>query len=121
MWSGSRVDEFAMKLAGATYMEVAAKGGGISRTVNYTRNSSEDELLTLLLPRLRRMLKQGTTTVDAKSGYGLEADTEMRMLRAIERAKSCQPMTLVSNFLGAHSVPKGMYKTCECHNHLSMG
>lgn len=96
-----------MKLAGATYMDIHAMGGGIGYTVGCTRAASEDELLQLLLARLARMLRAGTTLVEAKSGYGLNADTEIKMLRVIERAKAVQPLHIVANYCGAHSVPKG--------------
>ncbi|KAL6054226.1 putative imidazolonepropionase [Balamuthia mandrillaris] len=107
VWSGDRVHEFAMKLAGATYMEVHKAGGGIGFTVEHTRNSSEEELLSLLLARLHRMLQAGTTLVECKTGYGLETDTEMKMLKVLHKAKSQVPVELVTTFLGAHSVPKG--------------
>jgi imidazolonepropionase len=70
-----------MKLAGATYMDIHKMGGGIGFTVGYTRQSSEEELLKLLIERLNRMLRFGTTTIEAKSGYGLETETEMKMLK----------------------------------------
>jgi len=107
VWAGDRVHEFAMKLAGASYMDIHKVGGGIGYTVSCTRDSSEDDLLHSLLQRLRRMLKSGTTTVEAKSGYGLEADTEIKMLRVLHRAQAAQEVDIVSTFCGAHSVPKG--------------
>lgn len=107
VWAGDRVHEFAMKLAGATYMDIHAKGGGIGFTVGHTRNASEDELLRLVLARLDRMLRQGSTLVEGKSGYGLETDTEMKLLRVLHRANTAHPVDVVSSFLGAHSVPKG--------------
>lgn len=106
VWSGSRVDEFAMKLAGATYMEVHAMGGGINNTVRHTRASSQQELAALLSARLDRMLRAGTTLIEAKSGYGLEAETEIKMLRVLHGAD--HPVEIVSNYLGGHSVPDGM-------------
>ena len=75
--------EFAMKLAGASYMEVHAAGGGIGFTVGHTRNSTEEELMELLLPRLRRMLNAGTTLVECKSGYGLDTPNEMKLLKVM--------------------------------------
>ncbi|ETV67604.1 imidazolonepropionase [Aphanomyces astaci] len=108
VWSGSRVDEFALKLAGATYMEVHAMGGGINSTVRSTRASSEAELFGLLKKRLDRMLKCGTTVVEAKSGYGLDTDTELKMLRVLETASKSHPIDLVATYLGGHSVPDGM-------------
>jgi len=107
VWAGDRVHEFAMKLAGASYMEVHAAGGGINFTVEKTRAADEEELLDLLLPRLRAMLQHGTTTVECKSGYGLETATEVKMLTVLEKARSKCPIEISSTFCGAHSVPKG--------------
>jgi len=107
VWSGDRVNEFKMKLAGATYMDIHAMGGGIGYTVRCTTESSEDELLTLFLERLNSMLSTGTVLVEAKSGYGLHLDTEVKMLKVIEQAKKQHPVEIVSNYCGAHSVPKG--------------
>merc|ERR1719454_2659099 len=79
VWAGDRVHEFAMKLAGATYMEVHEAGGGINYTVEHTKKASEEELYTLLADRLRRMIKSGTTTAECKSGYGLDVQNEVKM------------------------------------------
>ncbi|TYZ63605.1 hypothetical protein PybrP1_002549 [[Pythium] brassicae (nom. inval.)] len=108
VWSGSRVGEFAMKLAGATYMQVHESGGGINRSVRATRASSEEELAQLLHARLDRMLRSGTTLIEAKSGYGLETDTELKMLRVLHNASTRHPVEIVANYLGGHSVPDGM-------------
>lgn len=105
VWSGDRVHEFAMKLAGATYLDIHKAGGGISFTVNHTRESSEAELSALFRERLDRMLRMGTTLCEAKSGYGLNTECELKMLRVIHSIK--HPIECVSTFLGAHSVPKG--------------
>ncbi len=107
VWAGDRVHEFAMKLAGATYMEIHAKGGGIGFTVGHTRSASEESLLQLLLDRLDRMLELGTTTIESKSGYGLETETELKMLRVLHRANQMHPIDIFSNYCGGHSVPKG--------------
>ncbi|EGC30061.1 hypothetical protein DICPUDRAFT_58479 [Dictyostelium purpureum] len=107
VFSGDRVHEFAMKLAGATYLEVQKAGGGITFTVNHTRNSTEQELYDLLIPRLDRMLKSGTTLIEAKSGYGLETETEMKMLKVLHNAAKKHPVEIVSTYLGGHSIPKG--------------
>ena len=107
VWAGDRVHEFAMKLAGATYMEVHAAGGGIHFTVERTREASEAELVELLVPRLWRMLRAGTTTVECKSGYGLDTETELKMLRVLEAAKKIVPIEISSTFCGAHAVPRG--------------
>jgi len=107
VWAGDRVHEFALKLSGASYMEVHKAGGGINFTVDKTRAASEDELVELLVPRLNRMLKSGTTTVECKSGYGLNVETEIKMLRVLEKARPVVPIEISSTFCGAHSVPKG--------------
>lgn len=115
VWSGDRCHEFHLKLAGATYMEVAKMGGGIGFTTECTRAASEDELFTSLKQRLRRMVKFGTTTAEGKSGYGMNTETELKMLRVLTKANrftvgSSRPFfpMIVSNFCGAHSVPKGL-------------
>ncbi|KAI8614294.1 hypothetical protein BC830DRAFT_1169557 [Chytriomyces sp. MP71] len=107
VWAGDRVHEFELKLAGATYLDIHNAGGGIGFTVNKTRDASQQELEALLRTRLDRMLRQGTTLVEAKSGYGLEAETEIKMLRALKTAQDTHPVEISATFLGAHSVPKG--------------
>eukprot|EP01107_Rhizomastix_libera_P015168 TRINITY_DN541_c0_g1_i1.p1 TRINITY_DN541_c0_g1~~TRINITY_DN541_c0_g1_i1.p1 ORF type:complete len:455 (+),score=155.96 TRINITY_DN541_c0_g1_i1:47-1366(+) len=107
VWAGDRSHEFALKIGGASYMEIHKAGGGIGFTVNHTMNTSLAELQKLLQSRLDRMLAQGTTLAEAKSGYGLETETEMKMLKAIHNVSKTHPVELVSTFLGAHSVPKG--------------
>ncbi|KAL7748358.1 putative imidazolonepropionase [Sorochytrium milnesiophthora] len=107
VWAGDRVHEFAMKLSGATYMDIHKAGGGIGYTVKHTREANEDELLASLQTRVDRMLKFGTTFVEAKSGYGLDVQTELKMLRVMTRHNnSFHPVQLSITFLGAHSVPK---------------
>ncbi|KAI0234437.1 putative imidazolonepropionase [Lamellibrachia satsuma] len=108
VWAGDRVHEFAMKLAGATYMEVHKAGGGIHFTVGRVRDSSEADLYVQLKQHAVRMLAAGTTLVEVKSGYGLNVDTEMKMLAVIERAKNDRslPIDISSTFCGAHAVPK---------------
>ncbi|XP_064606196.1 probable imidazolonepropionase [Liolophura sinensis] len=107
VWAGDRLHEFSMKLEGATYMEIHQAGGGIHYTVDHTRNASDDELFKGLCGRLRQMLQAGTTLVECKSGYGLEAETELKQLRVIDRARMELPVDISSTFLGAHAVPKG--------------
>ncbi|XP_031571789.1 probable imidazolonepropionase [Actinia tenebrosa] len=107
VWVGDRVHEFAMKLAGASYMDVHKAGGGINFTVQHVHSASEDDLYEPLKQRLNTMLKYGTTLVEAKSGYGLDVDNEIKMLRVIERAKKELPIEISSTYCGAHSIPKG--------------
>lgn len=104
-WAGSRAGEFVRRLAGATYQEIAAEGGGILSTVAATRGAPEDELVARALPRMDRMLAGGTTTAEAKSGYGLSLDDELKQLRAVARAAALHPLDLVPTLLAAHEVP----------------
>ena len=105
VWAGSRADEFALRVAGASYQEIAAAGGGILSTVRATRSASEDELLASLLERIEREVDHGVTTIEVKSGYGLELSTELRQLDAIVAADARHPARLIPTFLGAHAVP----------------
>jgi imidazolonepropionase len=105
LYAGDRRDELRRRLAGATYAEIAAQGGGIVSTVAATRAASEDDLVAATLPRLREMLACGTTTVEIKSGYGLETASELKMLRAIRRLASETPVDIVPTFMGAHEIP----------------
>uniref|UniRef100_A0A3B3Y514 Probable imidazolonepropionase n=1 Tax=Poecilia mexicana TaxID=48701 RepID=A0A3B3Y514_9TELE len=107
VWAGDRVHEFAMKLAGATYMEVHRAGGGIHYTVEHTRAAAASDLLSSLRSRLQRMQRAGTTLVECKSGYGLELQTELKMLEVIEEASRSLPISISSTYCGAHAVPKG--------------
>ncbi len=104
-WAGSREHEFAQRLSGRSYQEIAASGGGILATVAATRAASEEELTRLLLARLDRMLAWGTTTAEAKSGYGLSRDDELKQLRAVRAAGATHPIELVPTLLAAHDVP----------------
>lgn len=104
-FAGDRDDEIRRRLAGATYREIAAEGGGIVRTVAATRSASVDDLASLVAGRLDEMLLCGTTTAEVKSGYGLETGAELRSLEAIRLAASRHPVTVVPTFLGAHEVP----------------
>jgi imidazolonepropionase len=106
VYAGDRRQELRQRLAGATYAEIAAAGGGIARTVTATRIASEDELVALARVRLDEMAACGTTTCEAKSGYGLTVETELRQLRAIRRLDAEHPVDLVPTFLGAHVVPE---------------
>ncbi len=105
VWMGDRAAEFEQRIAGATYMEIMAAGGGIMSTVRATRDASVEELVAAMWPRLDRMLAHGATTVEVKTGYGLETGAEMRQLEAIVALDRSHPATLVPTFLGAHAVP----------------
>ncbi|XP_059881393.1 probable imidazolonepropionase isoform X1 [Delphinus delphis] len=106
VWAGERVHEFAMKLAGATYMDIHQAGGGINFTVERTRQASEEELFSSFQQRLGCMMRAGTTLVECKSGYGLSLETELKMLRVIERARRELDISISATYCGAHSVPK---------------
>ena len=106
VFGGWRADEFEQRLLGRTYKEIAQAGGGILSTVKATRSATEDELYEKALARLREMSAWGTTTVEVKSGYGLETETELRMLRVARRLGEAGVATVVPTFLGAHAVPK---------------
>jgi len=105
VWAGSREDEFNRRLRGATYMEIARAGGGINATVRATRAASHDELLASTLARLDTFLTHGTTTLEAKSGYGLDLVTEVRMLEVIRDADRTHPVDLHPTCLAAHEIP----------------
>ena len=106
VFAGHRADEFERRIAGAKYLEIAEGGGGIQRSVIATRAASEDELERLVRGRLARALSFGVTTVEAKSGYGLDTENELRALRILKRATLGQPVDVVPTFLGAHVVPR---------------
>ena len=105
VFAGTRVDEFEQRIKGATYQEIAARGGGIQSTVNRTRAASLDELIAAGKRYAAWFLRGGTTTIEAKSGYGLSLEDEIKMLRAIRRLDEETPLRYVPTFLGAHSVP----------------
>jgi imidazolonepropionase len=105
IFAGDRRDELRRRLAGATYADIAASGGGIVKTVAATRAASEHELVDLARKRLAEMLAFGTTTAEAKSGYGLELAAEERILRTIKTVAAGQPIDLTATFMGAHEVP----------------
>ncbi|MFB6220246.1 MAG: imidazolonepropionase [Halolamina sp.] len=107
LFAGNRSDEFAAKLRGKRYQEILAEGGGILRTVRAVRDASDDQLLLNLLGHLDEMLAHGSTTVEVKSGYGLDTETELRMLDVIRRADERHPIDVVPTFMGAHAVPEG--------------
>lgn len=105
VFAGDRRDELRRRLRGASYAAIAADGGGILSTVHATREASSEELRAATARRLAEMLAEGTTTAEAKSGYGLDTATELRMLRVIAQLSREQPVELVPTFMGAHEVP----------------
>jgi imidazolonepropionase len=107
VYGGNRANEFEMRLNGVSYTEIAKAGGGIAATVAATRAASEDALVAAARPRLDALLAEGVTTVEIKSGYGLEAEAELKMLRAARRLGGPKgaPVGVVTTFLGAHTVP----------------
>jgi imidazolonepropionase len=105
VYGGNRAEEFELRLAGASYEEIARRGGGIVSTVKATRLASEDELVLSAQRRLDTLLAEGVTTIEIKSGYGLELATERRQLRAARRLARDNPITVRTSFLGAHALP----------------
>jgi imidazolonepropionase len=102
---GNRANEFEMRLKGASYEEVARAGGGIISTVKATRNATVDELVAWALPRIDAMIDEGVSVIEIKSGYGLDRDTELNMLRAARQIPSLRKIKVVTSFLGAHAIP----------------
>lgn len=105
VYAGDRIDEFERRIAGATYLDIMAAGGGIASTVRATRAATLDQLIAESLPRLDAMLALGTTTAEVKTGYGLDTPTELKMLRAIEALDGSRPIDLAPTLLAAHAVP----------------
>lgn len=105
IFSGYREDEFVKRLEGAEYIDILNLGGGIQSTVKNTRNSTFEELYSLGKDRLKNMISQGITTVEGKSGYGLDLDCEIKMLKVMKKLNEDCPIDVVSTFLGAHAVP----------------
>jgi imidazolonepropionase len=105
VYGGDRAREFEMRLEGAAYEEIARAGGGILSSVRNTREASEDELLALALPRVDTLLGEGVTTLEIKSGYGLDIATELKMLRVARRIGTLRPVHVVTSWLAAHALP----------------
>ena len=105
VYGGSRATEFELRLNGASYEEIARNGGGILSTVTATRNASEDELLAQSLPRLDALLAEGVATIEIKSGYGLDIETEIKMLRVARQLGKERSVRVKTSFLGAHAIP----------------
>jgi imidazolonepropionase len=105
VYGGDRADEFERRLEGASYAEIASSGGGIVSTVNATRDASSDELFEQALPRLRQLMSEGVTTLEIKSGYGLDCDNEIKMLRVASQLETELGLRIQKTFLGAHALP----------------
>ncbi|MFG1358427.1 imidazolonepropionase [Xanthobacter pseudotagetidis] len=105
VFGGDRADEFEKRLAGVPYEEIARAGGGIVSTMRATRAASEADLVASALPRLDALIAEGVTTIEIKSGYGLELDAELRQLRAARALAKARPITVTTTFLGAHALP----------------
>lgn len=110
VFAGNRMNEHAMKLAGASYEEIARAGGGIVATVDAVRKATVEELVAESLPRVQALAAEGVTTLEIKSGYGLSAESEMNMLRAARVLGERLPLSVTTTYLGAHTVPKGRDK-----------
>ena len=111
-----RYDEHELRAGGLSYMEIAARGGGIHASVRDLRARSEQELVDLALPRLARLAAHGTTTLEIKSGYGLDTVAELRMLRAIRRLADILPMRIIPTWLGAHEIPAEVRATAAARS-----
>jgi imidazolonepropionase len=112
-FGGNRANDFAMRNAGKTYLEIAESGGGIWSSVQHTRNASEEELLITLLERINFLISLGITTIEVKSGYGLDVENELKMLRIIKKAQEETKATLVPTCLSAHLKPRDFEGTNE--------
>mgnify|MGYP001822930628 CR=1 FL=1 len=108
VFGGNRAREFEMRLNGASYEDIARAGGGIVSTVAATRAQSEAELLRSALVRADALIAQGVSVIEVKSGYGLDRDAELKMLRVARQIGQMRPVRVVTTFLGAHAVPDGM-------------
>jgi imidazolonepropionase len=107
VFAGARDGEFQLRISGVTYMDVLRKGGGIIETVNHTRQASSESLFQSGMQKLDTCLESGSTTVEIKSGYGLREDSELKILRTVQRLKRYHPCNIVPTFMGAHAVPPG--------------
>ena len=115
IYGGNRAEEFEQRLHGVSYAEIARRGGGIQSTVNATRRASEDQLIQSALKRARRLLEEGVTCIEIKSGYGLDEGTELTMLRVAHKLSELLPITVVPTYLGAHTVPKEFKKDADAY------
>ncbi len=115
VYGGSRSNEFEMRLNGASYEDISKKGGGIYSTVNETRKASKKALYKVGLKRVKTLMQQGITTVEVKSGYGLDLETELKILKVIKQLKENLPLHIEATFLGAHALPKEFIKNPDAY------
>ncbi len=115
VFGGNRANDFAMRNAGKSYLEIAESGGGIWSSVQHTRNASEEELLTTTIERINFLIAQGITTIEIKSGYGLDVENELKMLRVIKKAQTFTKATLVPTCLSAHLKPRDFEGSSEAY------
>lgn len=121
VWAGDRAAEFEMRLEGATYLEIMAAGGGIASTVKQTRSASLTQLVAQGRARIWDMVRYGTTTAEAKTGYGLELETELKLMRAILDLNAEGPLELIPTFLGAHAIPPEFKDDPQAYTDLVCG
>jgi imidazolonepropionase len=121
VFAGNRADEFELRCTGITYQEIARQGGGILSTVRRTRAATESELLVIAQKHASWFLRGGTTTIEAKSGYGLNVDAEMKILRVVNQAEKTTPLRCVPTFLGAHEVPEEFLGRTDAYVELVIG
>ena len=120
VFAGNRADEFELRCSGITYQEIARQGGGILSTVRRTRAATEDELLAIAQKHASWFLRGGTTTIEAKSGYGLSVEAEMKILRVVRETAKTTPLRCVPTFLGAHEVPEEFLGRTDAYVDLVM-
>lgn len=118
VWAGDRAHEFEMRLEGKTYLEIMAAGGGIVSTVRATRQASLEELLAQTRARAQSLFRHGTTTVEAKTGYGLETQAELRQLQTLLRLGEEGPLEVIPTFLGAHAIPEEYKSDPDAYTHI---
>lgn len=118
-FGGSRARDYALRVAGSSYQEILQQGGGIHDTVDKTREASEEELVHNIMQRAHRHLKEGVTTIEVKSGYGLSVDEELKMLRAIRSANSCLEAELIPTCLAAHVKPKNFKEAADYLDYIA--
>jgi imidazolonepropionase len=121
IWAGERAQEFEMRVAGASYLEIMAAGGGIMNTVRQTREADLETLVLQSRRRLERAIAHGTTTIEIKTGYGLTVEDELKQLQAIRRLQDESPANVVATFLGAHAIPTEYEGRAEEYVDLVMG